>query len=435
MSLETVNKPSILSLKNENDESVLVKTSVYSRLYHLINEGNEHTIKLFDYFIEKENLDINYVGTLWTSLLCFSIFMKEEKIALYLIEKGADVRYVDPSGLTALNYCVAKINQEKNGFKHREDIEMAKVLIVLMSKGANLVHKNPSNGFFPAREAHLYGYEISYKLINNKISNINKNPDKYPVQSKEIMDFMFDESTFDICPEEPKNILDACFLKNEELALKMVKEDTHSCIHFLDDVNQNALHYAIQHQMYSLTKKLILEGINFEQKSIANLNPIDLIFFYENDNDKLKMMKFLDIVFAKLDKNNIEKAKEDSMMDFKYEQENMKIQKETENIKKKQELESIKKKKVIEKKYKAQLKKQKKIDTNIQYKEIQLMNNEDTMYIEKEIRIKQKEYENQQLNIKFLKQSKKKEKLLMKDFFFNCEKVETFWENIDIIEQ
>ena len=63
------------------------------------------------------------------------------------------------------------------------------------------------------------------------------------------------------------------------------------------------------------------------------------------------------------------------------------------------------------------------------------MNNEDTMYIEKEIRIKQKEYENQQLNIKFLKQSKKKEKLLMKDFFFNCEKVETFWENIDIIEQ
>ena len=63
------------------------------------------------------------------------------------------------------------------------------------------------------------------------------------------------------------------------------------------------------------------------------------------------------------------------------------------------------------------------------------MNNEDTMYIEKEIRIKQKEYENQQLNIKFLKQSKKKEKLLMKDFFFNREKVETFWENIDIIEQ
>ena len=116
MNTETINKSSILSLKNKNDEKVLVKTSVYSKLYHLINEGNEHAIELFDYFIEKENLDINYVGTFWTSLLCFSIFMKEEKIAIYLIEKGANVRYMDPSGLTALNYCVAKIGQEKNGF-------------------------------------------------------------------------------------------------------------------------------------------------------------------------------------------------------------------------------------------------------------------------------------------------------------------------------
>jgi hypothetical protein len=435
MNTETINKSSILSLKNKNDEKVLVKTSVYSKLYHLINEGNEHAIELFDYFIEKENLDINYVGTFWTSLLCFSIFMKEEKIAIYLIEKGANVRYMDPSGLTALNYCVAKIGQEKNGFKPREDIEMAKVLIVLMSKGANLVHKNPLNGFFPAREAHLCGYEILYKLINNKISNINKNPEKYPIQSKEIMNFMFDESNFDICPEKPQNILDACFLKNEELALKMVKEDPQLCIHFLDDLNQNALHYAIQHQMYSLCKKLILEGINFEQKSIANFSPIDLIFFYKNENDKLNMMEFLDIVFAKLDKNNIEKAKEDSMNDFKYEQENIQIQKEEQKQKKIKELEFIKKKKLIEKKHRVQLKKQKKFDTNIQYKEIQLMDSEDTMYIEKKFRIKQKEHENEQLYIKFLKKSKKKEKLLMKDFFFNCEKFEIFWEESDMVDQ
>ena len=273
-----------------------------------------------------------------------------------------------------------------------------------------------------------------YKLINNKISNINKNPEKYPIQSKEIMNFMFDESNFDICPEKPQNILDACFLKNEELALKMVKEDPQLCIHFLDDLNQNALHYAIQHQMYSLCKKLILEGINFEQKSIANFSPIDLIFFYKNENDKLNMMEFLDIVFAKLDKNNIEKAKEDSMNDFKYEQENIQIQKEEQKQKKIKELEFIKKKKLIEKKHRVQLKKQKKFDTNIQYKEIQLMDSEDTMYIEKKFRIKQKEHENEQLYIKFLKQSKKKEKLLMRDFFFNCEKYEIFWKESDMID-
>ena len=436
MSTETVvNTSSILSLKNVSDEKVLVKTSVYSRLYHLINEGNEHAIELFDYFIEKENLDINHVGNFWTSLLCFSIFMREEKIALYLIEKGAHVRYIDPSGLTAINYCVAKINQEKNGFKLRENIEMAKVLIVLMSKGANLVHKNPLNGFFPAREAHLCGYEISYKLINNKISNINKNPEKYPIQSKEIMDFMFDESTFDICPEEPQNILDACFVKNEDLALKMLKENPQLCIEFQDDLNQNALHYAIQYQMYSLTKKLILEGINFEQKSIANLNPIDLIFFYKNENDKLKMMKFLDIIFAKLDKNNIEKAKEDSMMDFKIIQENIKIQKEKEHMKKKQQLDFIKNKKLQEKKYKAELKKQKKIDTKVQNRELALMNKQDTMYIEKELRIKKKEHENEKLYFKLKKKHKKYESLLLKHFFFDCENVNSFWDENNICEQ
>lgn len=423
MSTEIIKAPTVLELKHDNN----IKTSVYSKLYHLIHEGSKSFIELFDYFTEHEKIDINYEGYFWTSLLSFSIFMREEKIALYLIEKGADIRFIDSVGLTPLNYCVTKMNYEKSGFNHRENIEMTKLLIQLMCKGANLVHVNPLNGYFPSREAHLHGFNVSHQLINNKISTINKNPKKYPEQYKEIFDFMFNDNNLNVCPKQPVNIIDACHQKNENLALEMVKQDPQKCIEFIDDLNQNALHYAISNQMYSLSKKLILAGINYEQKSIANLSPIDLVFFYENEKDKIQMMKFLDGVFEKLDKNNIELAKEISLEDIRIE-EKKKVEKIIiERKQKKEQIQQQKNQNLILKKKKLELKKQKKLEDKYQNRELRLMNFEDTMYIEKELRIKQKKEEYDRFFMELYKQEKKIKNIKLNQFFFDCEKNDDFW--------
>jgi len=282
--------------------------------------------------------------------------------------------------------------------------------------------------FFPAREAHLHGFDISFKLINSKISNINKNPMKYPIQYKEIFDFMFDENSFESCPEKPINIIDACHQKNEELALQMVKDDPKKCIEFKDDLNQNALHYAISNQMYSLIRKLILEGINYEQKSIANLTPIDLIFFFENEKDKIDMMRFLDNVFEKSDKINIEIAKEMSMEQIRNDEKKKEEQQMLELSKKKEKIQHEKNLKLQQKKNKAEIKKQKKMDEKNQNRELKNMKCEDTMYIEKELRIKKKEEENCKLIFALKKKALKFEKLQLKHFFFDCEKNDAFWD-------
>ena len=79
--------------------------------------------------------------------------MKEEEIALYLIELGANVRFIDSIGLMPLNYTVTWINYEKSGFEKRADKEIPKVVISLVNKGANLVYLNPINNMFLYREA------------------------------------------------------------------------------------------------------------------------------------------------------------------------------------------------------------------------------------------------------------------------------------------
>jgi len=123
------------------------------KFYHLIQSGGENSLELIKLYIQDKKIDVNNSNNFWTSPLSFAIFMKEEEIALYLIELGANVRFIDSIGLMPLNYTVTWINYEKSGFEKRADKEIPKVVISLVNKGANLVYLNPINNMFLYREA------------------------------------------------------------------------------------------------------------------------------------------------------------------------------------------------------------------------------------------------------------------------------------------
>jgi ankyrin repeat protein len=270
------------------------------KFYHLIQSGGQNSLELIKIYIKDKKIDVNNNDNFWTSPLSFSIFMKEEEIALYLIEIGSNVRFIDSLGLTPLNYAVTWINYEKSGFEKRADKEIAKVVISLVNKGANLVYLNPINNMYPYREALLHKYDISHKIIMNRIKAILLYPNKYPDQIVEINEWMLNKSNVDESTEISDNLIDACYHKNEEVAFKIL-ENNPEAIHSLDDLNQNALHYAISNKQYPLIKKLILMGVDYHKKSIVNLTPLEVINTLSSD-DQCDMFIFLNTIIKNKDK-------------------------------------------------------------------------------------------------------------------------------------
>jgi len=259
-----------------------IKNVEILKFYHLIQSGGENSLELIKLYIKDKKIDVNNNDIFWTSPLSFSIFMKEEEIALYLIELGANVRFIDSNGLMPLNYAVTWINYEKSGFEKRADKEIPKVVIALVNKGANLVYLNPINKMVPYQEAFLHEYDISHKIMMNRIKAILFYPEKYPDQIDEINEWMENKSKINISAKKSYNLIDACYEKNDELAFKILETNPEK-INSLDDLNQNALHYAVSNKQYLLIKKLILMGIDYHKKSIANLTPLDVIYTLDID--------------------------------------------------------------------------------------------------------------------------------------------------------
>ena len=393
------------------------KTLLYAKLYHLIDKGCINNIEIFTEVFNETKIDVNDCNKFWTSLLNFAIYSKDEEIALFLIERGANVRFVDSKGLTALNYAVTRINYEKSNFSKHEPKEMVRVVMALIRNGANLVHKNPINGMFPSREAHLHNFLTIYRIITNKIRIIVRYPDKYPKQAVEVVEWMTDEKEFDTPVENSRHIIDACYQNNEELALTILKEDPGQ-IHLHDDLEQNALHYAVANKMLRLIPKLIQLGIDYEKKSIGNISPIEIIETIEKKDDAIQVLRVLDRHIAKREKY----IEEQKMNQLKLQN---KLLEEKEELKKVEErkkvLENKKNEVLNKKKVNEQRKKQKKIDLKIQYKELSLMELEDDLIHLKKF--------NQELISAYhsVKESLIYHNRKTNSFFFDTEEENSFW--------
>ena len=75
-----------------------------------LEHSEDERLSRIKILFERFKVDVNmYEIHFFTTFLNFAIFFRQEKIALYLIEIGADINLVDSLGLSPINYLCAKI--------------------------------------------------------------------------------------------------------------------------------------------------------------------------------------------------------------------------------------------------------------------------------------------------------------------------------------
>ena len=142
-------------------------------IFGTVSIGGKQAIKIINDFLSENknasNMIINGTYNYWTSPLSYAIFLREEEVALYLIDLGFDVNYIDSIGNSPLNYAVANFEYEKfSKTEKRQNKELFEVVKKLLYKKANVFHKNTSNDVYPVYEALLNSYINSYELIKKK---------------------------------------------------------------------------------------------------------------------------------------------------------------------------------------------------------------------------------------------------------------------------
>lgn len=188
---------------NVNDLLIETKTgniNTLTRVYNCISIGGLSGLRMLKIVIEDKSSDgfnINNLGDYWTYPLHYSIVLREEQIALYLINMGADVNLLDTFECSPLNYAVSKFTYKNFvGRKQRVNIETKKLLVTLLIKGADVSYKCPFTERYPhteaSRSSYYYSYDMLIKSINKILNNPLESPDKFKILKK-------------CCDEEEKN--------------------------------------------------------------------------------------------------------------------------------------------------------------------------------------------------------------------------------------
>ena len=92
-----------------------------SRMFVSISIGGKDGLDVIKHILKNEqNININDKEDYWTYLLHYSIVMREEEIALFLIDKGADINLIDIYECTPLNYAVSRFEFKQFRGRNRE---------------------------------------------------------------------------------------------------------------------------------------------------------------------------------------------------------------------------------------------------------------------------------------------------------------------------
>lgn len=257
---------------------------------------------------EKEfgsKFNLNITESMWTCPLSYALYLREEEVALYLIEYGADVNYIDHCGLSPINYAVSTYDyssQVRLGkiITTRKNKEIPKAIISLIVNGANVAFCNPRTKNYPCYEAMENNYLFSSKQIQIRIDTIKKN--KKPDELELIKDFLENENhNIDI-------FFDSLAKGDEEKSLELLENDK-SLARVLDSFGQNALHYAVRCGMRRVIKKLILAGVDYKRQSRGKLTPHDIAKQFPKKI--YDMSKYLDNCIDEKNKKYSTKMKDD----------------------------------------------------------------------------------------------------------------------------
>ena len=265
---------------DENLKEILLNDEVKIVLGALTQMGKESIEplkKLFESYEELFNkkFDLNRSGGMWTCPLSYALFLREEEVALFLIDYGADVNFLDEMGCLPINYSVGVYDfnsQVRLGkiITLRENKELPKAVVSLIVNGANIGHCNPINQCFPCYEAIVNNFSFSSKQIQKRIDTILKN--RIPEEMEMIDEYIENRrQTSDTYNSFFKYLADG----NEEKSIDLLEKNKY-LVTALDSFGQNALHYAVKRRMKKMIKKLIYEGVDYDRKSFQNVTPIEI---------------------------------------------------------------------------------------------------------------------------------------------------------------
>lgn len=371
---------------NINDLQIVTnEKNTLSRILNCISIGGIVGLKLLKKIIDSNlelEFNINSKCDYWTYPLHYSIIFREEDIALYLISIGADVNLLDEFNCSPLNYAVSKFSFNNNlKGRKRMNVELRKLLVTLLIKGADVSYKCPETNFFPHTEAYKSSYYYSYDMLKKNINKILSNPVEYPIKYKILKEYCIaEESNGNILGD----LITTIITTDENTTLKKLddicKKGIEFIIHAADNHGQTMLHYAVKYKMKKLVKKLICMEVDPSRCNRLGVTALDIAStFNEKEGKEMALLiiqsiedhysnrgkeisKLSSKVFGLID-SSIESSKIDDES-WSDDEENRKIN----NVKTKKELKKLRKK---------ENKKIMNFENKKKYEELNLMKQED----------------------------------------------------------
>lgn len=322
---------------------------------HDIKDSEDHRLSRIKILFERYSIDVNmYEIHFFTTFLNFSIFFRQEKIALHFIELGADINLVDSLGLSPINYLCAKIlignkenpsdsmlNEVRDRIPDKAMINVLNALIEHKSQKLEYFHKNPATGYciydayatsqvpnMPSAS----GYLEIYKILSKQVQKINLDNELSKHYAVELVEFKGSFSSDNRSPQffnqfknmKKSNIFEYIISSDEEGALEFLNKNP-GCILVTDIDMQSPLHWAIfmsQHDKPKRLKKLIIEliknGSDIEQYNITGYNAIELAAWYDHTESQSKgienshyLLKIIEQTLDLIEDNKFTKSREE----------------------------------------------------------------------------------------------------------------------------
>lgn len=302
-----------------------------------VNETEDERLKKIIDIININNIDINDVKG-WTSLFSFAIFFRQEKIANYLLDKGADTNYIDSVGLTPLNYLCSKpkfnlggeYEEKDNLMKMRSyfnDKELDKLLNKMLIKNPKLdiFYRKFHNGSYEPYLLYQSGsfeYQKIFDILTEytkKIYNEPKLSSHFAVEINEFEKLNINLRT--LINQQKKNktcLLDYVMAQDEEGAINFLNasDDPKTEIRKKDLDSQLAIHWALymnanshnEFSMFKLIKLMIEIDCKTVQEdeipiyAIENVKGLNAIFIamhfdnFKSHSEKRKVTKLFTMI-------------------------------------------------------------------------------------------------------------------------------------------
>tara|TARA_E500000178_G_C17037771_1_gene764411 strand:+ start:6318 stop:7889 length:1572 start_codon:yes stop_codon:yes gene_type:complete len=252
--------------------------TVLDKVLIAIGKGGDVGKILIEKILEKyTDYDLNDIGNYWTYPLHYAIIMREEDIALFLIEKGADINALDEYGMSPLNYTVTKFRYKHSCTKMRVNKELVKLLTTLVVMGADVTHINPHNDLYPHTDSVRSGYYYSYERIKSRINTVLKLNLESPSKLEKLRARLDSE---EYNGNIIQDIIDSFSKKSEDVILskidKAFKKVGDAIIHMHDDQGQTMLHYAVYFEMKRVLEKLVFLGVDPSRRNKIGWTAFDI---------------------------------------------------------------------------------------------------------------------------------------------------------------